>query len=75
MNQAFAKGVGKSVDEIVGHRIWDVFPGKEGDKRFAVVKHVFATGKSKNFKDRVAVVTGAASGIGRAMEADFLVLT
>jgi len=53
VNQAFAEGVGKSVDEIVGHRIWDVFPGEEGDKRFAVVKHVFATGKSKTIEVRV----------------------
>ena len=53
VNQAFAEGVGKSVDEIVGHRIWDVFPGEEGDKRFAVVKHVFATGNSKTIEVRV----------------------
>ena len=53
VNQAFAEGVGKSVDEIIGHRIWDVFPGDEGDKRFAVVKHVFATGKSKTIEVRV----------------------
>ena len=53
VNQAFAEGVGKSVDEIVGHRIWDVFPGEEGDKRFAAVKHVFATGKSKTIEVRV----------------------
>ena len=53
VNQAFAEGVGKSVDEIIGHRVWDVFPGDEGDKRFAVVKHVFATGKSKTIEVRV----------------------
>jgi two-component system cell cycle sensor histidine kinase/response regulator CckA len=53
VNQAFAEGVGKSVDEIVGHRIWDVFPGEEGDKRFSVVKHVFATGKSETIEVRV----------------------
>jgi len=53
VNQAFAEGVGKSVDEIIGYRIWDVFPGDEGDKRFAVVKHVFATGKSKTIEVRV----------------------
>ncbi|MGB5424349.1 MAG: PAS domain S-box protein [Desulfobacterales bacterium] len=53
VNRAFAEGVDKLVDEIVGHSIWDVFPGEEGDKRFSVVKHVFATGKSKTIEVRV----------------------
>jgi PAS domain S-box-containing protein len=53
VNQAFAEGVGKSVDEIVGHSIWDIFPGEEGDKRFSVVKHVFATGRPKTIEVRV----------------------
>ena len=53
VNQAFAEGVGKSVNEIVGHSIWDIFPGEEGDKRFSVVKHVFATGKLKTIEVRV----------------------
>ena len=53
VNQAFAEGVSKSVDEIVGHSIWDIFPGEEGDKRFSVVKHVFATGKPKTIEVRV----------------------
>ena len=53
VNQAFAQGVGKSVDEIADHRIWDIFPGEEGDKIFSVVKHVFATGKPKTIEVRV----------------------
>ena len=53
VNQAFAEGVGKSVNEIIGHSIWDIFPGEEGDKRFSVVKHVFATGKLKTIEVRV----------------------
>ena len=53
VNQAFAEGVGKTVDEIVGQSIWDIFPGEEGDKRFSVVKHVFATGKPKTIEVRV----------------------
>ena len=53
VNQAFAEGVGKSVDEIIGHSIWDIFPGEEGDKRFSVVKDVFATGKSRTIEVRV----------------------
>jgi two-component system, cell cycle sensor histidine kinase and response regulator CckA len=53
VNHAFAEGVGKSVDEIIGHPIWDIFPGEEGDKRFSVVKDVFATGESKTIEVRV----------------------
>ena len=53
VNRAFAEGVGKSVDEIIGHKIWDIFPGEEGDKRFSVVKNVFATGKTKTIEVRV----------------------
>ncbi len=54
VNQAFAEGVGKTVDDIVGRSIWDIFPGEEGDKRFSVVKHVFATGNPKIIEDRVS---------------------
>ncbi|MBW2489609.1 MAG: PAS domain S-box protein [Deltaproteobacteria bacterium] len=53
VNQAFAEGIGKSVDEIVGHSIWDIYPGEEGDKRFSAVKHVFATGKPKTIEVRI----------------------
>ena len=53
VNKAFAEGVGKSVDEIIGHSIWDIFPGEEGDKRFSIVKRVFATGKQKTIEVRV----------------------
>jgi PAS domain S-box-containing protein len=42
VNKAFAKGVGKNTDEIIGHMIWDVFEKDEADKRFAVVEKVFA---------------------------------
>jgi PAS domain S-box-containing protein len=53
VNQAFAEGTGESIDEILGHRIWDIFPEKLGDKRFSVVKHVFTTGKPKTIEVRV----------------------
>ncbi len=53
VNQAFAQGVGKPVDDIIGHRIWDIFPGEEGDRRFSVVKDVFTTGITKTIDVRV----------------------
>lgn len=41
MNHAFAKGVGKPLNEIIGRKIWDIFSKDEADKRFAVVRQVF----------------------------------
>jgi diguanylate cyclase (GGDEF)-like protein/PAS domain S-box-containing protein len=53
VNRAFANGVGKRTEEIIGKRIWDVFPKEEADKRFAVVKWVFENGESKIIEVRV----------------------
>lgn len=53
VNPAFAKGVGKPVDQIIGRRIWDVFPKEEADKRFAALSHSFRTGEVKVFEVRV----------------------
>jgi PAS domain S-box-containing protein len=53
VNRAFAKGVGKPVEEIIGKRIWDVFPKEEADKRFASLKQVFRTGEEKIIEARV----------------------
>jgi diguanylate cyclase (GGDEF)-like protein/PAS domain S-box-containing protein len=53
VNQAFADGVGKTLEQIIGNRIWDVFPQDEADKRFAVVKWVFENGESKVIEVRV----------------------
>jgi len=43
-NQAFAKGIGKNLEEIVGRTVWDVFPKDEADKRASIVKRVFDLG-------------------------------
>lgn len=53
VNQAFAKGVGKPLEEIIGRKIWDVFPKEEADKRFAIVRWVFESGESKVIEVRV----------------------
>ena len=53
VNQAFADGVGKPRDEIIGKKIWDVFPQDEADKRFATVKWVFENGQTKVIEVRV----------------------
>lgn len=53
VNQAFANGVGRNRSDIIGHKIWDVFPQDEADKRFAVVKWVFENGQTKIIEVRV----------------------
>jgi two-component system sensor histidine kinase/response regulator len=40
-NRAFADGIGRNLNDIVGRTVWDVFPKDEADKRAALVKWVF----------------------------------
>jgi len=47
VNRAFADSIGKKTEDIIGRRIWDVFPKEEADKRYAVIKYVFETGVEK----------------------------
>ena len=58
VNYAFAKGVGKTSDEIIGHKIWDVFEKDEADKRFAIVKKVFSERKTEEIEVRVPQSSG-----------------
>jgi diguanylate cyclase (GGDEF)-like protein/PAS domain S-box-containing protein len=58
VNQAFANGVGRELDEIINHRIWDVFPREEAEKRYAVVTWVFENKKPKVFEVRVPRADG-----------------
>ncbi len=58
VNNAFAKGVGKTSDEIIGHKIWDVFEKDEADKRFAMVKKVFTEGKPEEIEVRMPQSAG-----------------
>ncbi|GAP20252.1 diguanylate cyclase [Leptolinea tardivitalis] len=53
VNYAFAEGVCRKIEEIIHHKIWDVFPQDEADKRFAVVKAVFETGEIQTIEVRV----------------------
>jgi PAS domain S-box-containing protein len=52
-NRAFAEGVGKTIDQIVGKTIWDVFPKAEADQRFAALRRVFQTGQESRIEVRV----------------------
>jgi PAS domain S-box-containing protein len=58
VNNAFARGVGKTLGEIIGHKIWDVFEKDEADKRFAIVKKVFTEGKTEELEVRVPLPSG-----------------
>jgi len=58
VNSAFAKGVGKSVGEIINHKIWDIFEKEDADKRFAIVKKVFSEGKTEEIEVRVPLPSG-----------------
>jgi len=58
VNRAFADGVGRESDAIIGHKIWDVFPKDEADKRFAVVKWVFENGQMRVIEVRVPRADG-----------------
>ena len=60
VNKAFADGVGKKMDEIIGRKIWDVFPRDEADKRYAAVKWVFENGRTKVIEVRVPRADGDA---------------
>jgi diguanylate cyclase (GGDEF)-like protein/PAS domain S-box-containing protein len=53
VNRAFADGVGRRMEEIIGFKIWDVFSKDEADKRFAVVKWVFENGQQRVIEVRV----------------------
>ena len=58
VNKAFADGVGRPLEDIIHHRIWDVFDQNEADKRFAVVKWVFEHGETKVIEVRVPRTEG-----------------
>jgi len=53
VNKAFAEVVGKDVEDIIEHTIWDIFPRDEAEKRIAVVKWVFENAETRVIEVRV----------------------
>jgi diguanylate cyclase (GGDEF)-like protein/PAS domain S-box-containing protein len=53
VNRAFAEGVGRAQDQIIGYKISDVFSAEEAEKRFTVMKWVFEHGETRVFEVRV----------------------
>lgn len=58
LNRAFSSAFGKEPSDLIGRRIYDVFPLEEAEKRMAVVKRAFATGETIVFDVRVPAVDG-----------------
>jgi len=52
-NRAFAEGVDKQVQDIVGSSLWDVFPREEADRRYAVLSQACRTGERVEFEGRI----------------------
>ncbi len=56
VNRAFAGGIGKPVEQIIGKTLREIFPQREeADKYFAALNAVFRTGEEKVFE--VAIVS------------------
>jgi diguanylate cyclase (GGDEF)-like protein/PAS domain S-box-containing protein len=49
-NQAFADGIGRNLDEVVGRTVWDVFSKDEADRRIAIVQWVFDHAEAKTYE-------------------------
>ncbi|MEI7430575.1 MAG: CHASE domain-containing protein, partial [Betaproteobacteria bacterium] len=43
-NPAFASGIGKKPEEVIGKTLWDLFSAEEADRRFAVLRRVIEQG-------------------------------
>lgn len=51
VNKQFAAElIDKQPNDIIGKKIWDVFPKEEADKRFSAVKRVFENGQARSIE-------------------------
>jgi PAS domain S-box-containing protein len=53
VNRAFSSHFDREPNEVIGRRIYDIFPAAEAEKRMAVVKKAFATAETIVFEVRV----------------------
>jgi PAS domain S-box-containing protein len=58
VNKIFAQTLGYNQEEIIGKRVWDIFPQDEADKRFSMVRKGFLTGKTDNIEVRIPLAEG-----------------
>ena len=59
VNLAFSSHFDRTPEEVAGRRIYDIFPAEEAEKRMAVVRRAFATGKVIVFDVRVPMAREA----------------
>ena len=53
VNLAFSSHFDRRPEEVIGRRIYDIFPHEEAEKRMTVVRRAFATGETIVFDVRV----------------------
>jgi PAS domain S-box-containing protein len=53
VNLAFSSHFDKAPEEVIGRKIYDIFPAEEAEKRMTVVRRAFATGETIVFDVRV----------------------
>lgn len=58
VNPAFSGPFGKTPEEIIGRRIWDIFEPAEAEKRMSVVRRAFTTRETIVFEVRVPTAAG-----------------
>jgi diguanylate cyclase (GGDEF)-like protein/PAS domain S-box-containing protein len=58
-NQAFADGIGRNLDDIIGRTVWEVFSQGEADKRSNIVSWVFDHGQARTHEIEVRRHNGA----------------
>ena len=58
VNNIFGQTLGYKKEEIINKKIWDIFPQKEADKRFAVVQEVFNSGTIKTIEVQIPLPDG-----------------
>ena len=47
VNRAYAEGVGRKMEDIIGRTVWEILSKEEADEKYAVVRKVFETGEGK----------------------------
>jgi len=58
INRIFAETIGRSQQDVIGKKIWDVFNKDEADKRFATIKEVFQAGETRTIEVSVPLPGG-----------------
>ena len=52
-NQAYADGIGRNIDEIIGRTVWDIFSKADADRRSDLIKWVFDHEKPRTHEIQV----------------------